>query len=230
MATVKPSGRVIAGAICWVLTLEYFVAQAIAQVKWPGYSLSRYDVSALGITTCGPFEDPSTGESIAACSPWHLAMNAGFVALGVLIILGAVLLRQVWPRRRLTTIGLVLVALSGLGEIFAGLAPGNVNLLLHSIGALLHWICGSIGLILLGCAVWRTRRLLASLTLLCGVVVLIGFFLYGNQTYLGLGRGGMERVVAYPLTIWLILFGASLLVAARQGKPGPRGSAGPAGG
>jgi hypothetical membrane protein len=216
MMEVQPGRQVIAGAICWVLTLEYFVAQLIAQVKWPTYSISRYDVSALGITTCGSFDDPTTGESIYACSPWHAAMNVGFVALGVLIILGVVLLRQIWPRRRLTTVALVLIALSGLGEIFAGLAPGNVNLVLHSTGALLHWICGSLGLILLGWAVWRTHRLLASLTLLCGVICLVGFFLYGNQTYLGLGRGGMERVVAYPLTIWLILLGTSLLLAASR--------------
>lgn len=146
MAAEKPNRLAIAGAICWVLTLEYFIAQAIAQVKWPTYSLSQDDVSALGITTCGPFTDPSTGETIYACSPWHVVMNAGFVLLGVLTILGVFFLRGAWPRRRLTTVGLILVALGGLGEILAGFAPGNVDLVVHSLGALLHWICGSIGL------------------------------------------------------------------------------------
>jgi hypothetical membrane protein len=207
----------VVGAVCWVLTVEYFVAQLIAQSAWLGYSVSEYDVSALGVTTCGTFVDPLTGESLGyVCSPLHVVMNAGFVLLGVLIFLGAFLTRSAWPRRRLTTLGLVLVSLGGLGEVLSGLAPGDVNLPLHAAGALLHWIGGGLGILALGLALWRTWRPLASFSLLCGAIGFFGFLLYGNRVYLALGRGGMERLLAYPATIWLIVVGLALLWAARS--------------
>src|SRR5262245_29880110 len=49
------------------------------------------------------------------CSPLHAVMNAGFILLGVQIVPGAFLARGAWPRRRLTTSGLVLVSLGGPG-------------------------------------------------------------------------------------------------------------------
>lgn len=126
--------RTKVGAICWILTIEYYIAQLIAQSAWPHYNISQYDVSALGTTACGTFIDPSTQESIYACSPWHAVMNAGFIVLGILIILGTFFLRRVWPKRRLTNVALVLIAVGGVGEILAGYAPGNENVVIHATG------------------------------------------------------------------------------------------------
>lgn len=199
------------GAICWILTVEYYIAQIITQSAWPDYSISKYDVSALGVTTCGTFNDPSTGESLYACSPLHAVMNAGFIILGVLVILGTFLLRSTWPKRRLTTAALVLIAIGGFGEILAGYAPGNENVVIHAIGALLHWLCGYVGIILLGFATWKTQRTVALFSFFFGLIAIVGFFLYGNHVYLGLGRGGMQRIVAYPSTIWMITIGILFL-------------------
>jgi hypothetical membrane protein len=134
-------------------------------------------------------------------------MNVGFIILGLLTITGVFLTRKAWPKRKLTTFGIIFIILGGSGEILAGLFPGNTNMVLHAIGALLHWIIGGIGILLISFAIFRTRRYLALFTLFCASLVLIGFFLYGNQIFLGLGRGGMERLTAYPLTIWLIVIG-----------------------
>jgi hypothetical membrane protein len=217
--------QIVVGAICWILALEYFIAQLIAQTAWPSYRMSDYDVSALGVTTCGPFIDSITHESLGyMCSPLHAVMNTGFLLLGVLIMLGAFLTRSMWPRRRLTTFGLIFVSLGGLGEMFAGLAPGDVNVPMHAAGALLHWVGGGIGIMLLGFALWKTQRLLAVFSLLVGAIGFLGFFLYGNQVYFGLGRGIMQRVLAYPATIWLIVLGLTMLASALSGGSKPAGA------
>ena len=40
--------------------------------------------------------------------------------------------------------------------------------------------------------------------------------LFGAKVYLGLGAGGMERIIAYPLIIWVIGTGVYLM-ATEQG-------------
>ena len=45
----------------------------------------------------------------------------------------------------------------------------------------------------------RTRRL---------ALALLALILFATHTYLGLGAGTMERIAAYPETLWLIIFGA----------------------
>lgn len=201
------------GAISLIATAEYFVAQVIAQLGWPGYSIANLDVSALGVTVCGPFTDPTTHVTIQACSPLHLVMNAGFVLLGLLTIIGIYLTRSYWPKRKLSTVGLSFIALGGFGEVLSGLFPGNVNVPLHATGALLHWIIGGIGILLIGFAVRKIHGRLATFSFACAALSLIGFFLYGSQVYFGLGRGGMERLTAYPLTLWLIVVGVTILMA-----------------
>jgi len=43
------------------------------------------------------------------------------------------------------------------------------------------------------------------------VVTLLALVLYASSTYLGLGEGGMERMIAYPALIWIAGFGAYLM-------------------
>ena len=48
-------------------------------------------------------------------------------------------------------------------------------------------------------------------------LVALSFFL--KNVYLGLGIGGMERIVSYPQTIWMIVFGAYVLSVIASGNP-----------
>jgi hypothetical protein len=51
------------GALFLIATSEFFLAQIIAQLAWPGYSVSQYDISALGVTACGPYINAAAGTS-----------------------------------------------------------------------------------------------------------------------------------------------------------------------
>jgi hypothetical membrane protein len=93
------------GGASWILTLLYFIGQAVAQAAWrTPYSLIDNRVSDLGNTACG-----RTLANTYLCSPLHTVMNTTFVLTGVLILVGLFLTRSIWPRRRLTTWGLILL-------------------------------------------------------------------------------------------------------------------------
>ncbi len=209
---------IVRGAACWVLTLTYFVGQAVTQfaVRTP-YSLTTNEISDLGSTRCGPLTVLTYHADV--CSPLHGVMNGAFIAVGLLTLLGIIGTRRAWPRRRLTSWGLVFLALGGAGEIVAGLAPENVNPGLHVCGALAAIPGANIGMLLLAGAVWRARRWTALVSLLCGIVGLSGIVLIvlmGSAPSAGLGVGTAERLAAYPFAVWMIVLGVFLLWSATR--------------
>ncbi|MBI2648193.1 MAG: hypothetical protein HYY68_06785 [Thaumarchaeota archaeon] len=44
-----------------------------------------------------------------------------------------------------------------------------------------------------------------------GVITLVAIVLFTAGQYLGMGVGGMERMIVYPELIWLVSFGAYLM-------------------
>ena len=198
------------GAIFWVLTIEFFLAQFLSQAAWPGYSMITNDISLLGVTTCGTYINPAPGGIEPVCSPLSLAFNAGMAINGLLVVLGVWLTRHLWPRRRLTVAALWLLAIGGDGSMLVGLFPLNVFLPLHMIGAVLSLGVACFGFFLLGAVVWREYRAFAIYTIATGAVALLGFVLYVAEIYLG-GRGTIERVAAWPHTIWYIATGVLIL-------------------
>ena len=221
--TTQSSARLafLVGGGAWILTAVYFVGQGIAQAAWTTpYSLIDNRVSDLGSTSCG-----TTLANTYICSPLHAVMNSTFVLTGVLILAGLFLTWSVWPRRRLATWGLVLLGVAGAGTILIGLSPENVNVFVHLVGAL-NIPAGNVAMILLGLAIWRDRRGMAWFSLLAGVVGLLGM-LAGPFLVILTGHGGglAERMLLYPLIIWLIVFGLSVVadrVRRRSGEVLPQ--------
>lgn len=90
------SGRgVLLGAILWILSLEFFVGQAVAQSAWhTPYSMLTNSISDLGNTACGTWPPASVNlarpglSASYVCSPRHAVMNVSFIVAGVLILLG----------------------------------------------------------------------------------------------------------------------------------------------
>lgn len=100
----------------WILTLLYFIGQAVAQGAWTTpYSLIDNRVSDLGNTACG-----RTLANTYICSPLHAVMNTTFVLTGVLILVGLFLTRSIWPQRRLTTWALIFWESPAWGQFWWG--------------------------------------------------------------------------------------------------------------
>jgi hypothetical membrane protein len=217
----------LVGGCAWILTLLYFVGQMAAQAAWTmPDSMIDNRVSDLGSTACG-----ATVANSYICSPRHVVMNATLVLTGVLILVGLALTRSVWPRRRLTTAGLIMLGVAGAGTILVGLSPENVNVFIHVVGAL-NIPAGNVAMILLGLAIWRDRRgprdpggasgsiELAWLSVLAGSVGLLGM-LAGPFLVILTGHGGglAERIALYPLIIWLVAVGVSCVGQGIRRKP-----------
>ena len=204
------------GACLWVLTLQYFVAEAVAISGWQGsYSLSRNYISDLGAVGCGVV---ATGliETERLCSPLHSLMNASFVLQGLLITCGTLLVWSFFPRGSLWTISLLYIAASGIGVLMVGLAPEDTTQGLHVFGAVENFFCCNAGMAIMGAAMAQWRRSTRNwgfVTLIVGIVGLIGLGLMAMRLDLGLGVGGVERFVAYPFPLWLAVMGVRILTS-----------------
>jgi hypothetical membrane protein len=214
-----PATRAVAlGAVFWILSLEFFVGQAVAQAAWrTPYSLVTNSISDLGNTACGTWPPSSVNlKSLGLsaqyiCSPQHTVI----IAAGVLILLGLFLTRPQWPSRRLATWGMALLAAAGVGKIIVGLVPENTVVLLHFLGALLSIPCGLAGILLLGLATWSTRRGVAVTSLALAFTGLLGLVITkvvtGGLHDYGLG----ERLAEYPIFAWLAAIGLVFLLSRR---------------
>jgi hypothetical membrane protein len=193
MDVVNPN-RLRWGAIAWLLTLQFFVLETVAQVRFEGaYSRADDVISTLG----------------ASDSAARQLMNASFVVQAGLILAGAVLLRPVLLRGA-GSAARVLLAASALGVLLVGVFPTDGNSTMHEIGAVLYLVGGGLGLIALAYAVRPRSEALGTTLALLGLVATSAtvFFLTGVTA--ALGEGGTERAAAYPLPIGLALAGAAL--------------------
>jgi len=202
------------GAIVLIVgAFQFIVAMVVTQVGYgSSYSLSQNYISDLGAVNCGVFGGSGAFGGHNACSPWHLVFNVSIVVMGLLILLAVILLRTAFPARRSRTIGLGLLALAGLGAIGVGLFPEDVNITAHSISALLAFLGGGLALLVLGFAMFRDTRWdgFRAYTVISGLVDLVALVLFVTKTYLGLGVGGMERLIIAPLLLWSIVVGIHL--------------------
>jgi len=200
-----------AAAVWIVAAVEFVVSMAVVQLAWTTpYSLQNNVISDLGNTQIGNWPNSN---SHYVSSPWHVEFNAAVIVLGLLVILGALLVRTAFPARSSRTAGLGLFCLAGIGSIGVGLFPENVNLHVHAIVAAIAFVAANLGLIVLGVAMFRDTRWdgYRSYTMFSGLIGLVAFFLYVGGIYPGLGPGGMERLIVAPLLLWLVVVGIHLL-------------------
>lgn len=190
------------GPLVWILSLQYFVAQFITAAAWhPAYNWAKNFISDLGNTACGQYGDKYV------CSPHHALMNASFVLLGITMALGSLLIYTEFRESRASKVGFTMMGLAGVGTIFVGTFPENTIGQLHNGGAFLALGVGNLSLVVLALAIHQARRGFRIYTLLSGAISLVAFALFLLHINFGLGAGTMERIVSYPQTTWLILFG-----------------------
>jgi hypothetical membrane protein len=211
------------GAYLWILCLQYFVAEGICIFAWTGhYSLRSNYISDLGAIGCGDVATGLTRGIETVCSPLHAVMNASFLLQGLLIVCGTALVWQVFPKGIFFVVAPLLIGASGVGVFVVGLAPEDTAPGLHFLGAIENFICCNAGMAVMGFAMLRrqdTLRRLGLITLAAGVVGLTAIGFLASGVFLGLGVGGMERLVAYPFPLWLAGMGVLLMHASQNFWP-----------
>ncbi len=175
----------IAGSLLFIGGLVCIFGFIIAEALYPGYSTSENYISDLGV------------------GPSSLVFNCGVFLFGLLVIGGAYLAQRVFDFRFL----LVLMVVSGIGAMGVGLFTEDAGYL-HLIFSLMTFLFGGISVIL-------SYRVLKPpfcyFSVILGALSLLALALFASGNHLGLGKGGMERMVAYPALIWVIGFGGYLI-------------------
>jgi hypothetical membrane protein len=213
-AAPSPTGRrrQIGATLLVLGTVQFLVMHLIVQSAWtaPRYSLWNNYISDLGAVHCAPI----LGNDV--CSPLHAGMNAAFIVQGALLTAGIILTTGAWSTRGRSRIWRTMVAITGISWIVVGLVPEDVNLTGHSIGALPIFILGNAALIAAGTSrSTRNRPAVRVTALLLGIIGLLGFVLTALATANPggpIGIGGAERITVFPLQVWALIAGLSILV------------------
>jgi hypothetical membrane protein len=212
------------GAILWIVgVLQFLVGMIVTQIGYgSSYSLTQNYISDYGAIHCGEL----AGRYV--CSPWHVVFDTSIVLLGILLILGAILIRTAFPSRSTRTVGLGILIISGFGAIGVGLSPEDYNLTIHSLSAATAFVGGGLALIVLGFAMFRDTRWdgFRAYSMISGLVALVAFVLFISHAYGPLGVGGMERLIVAPILVWAFVVGVHLVRIPTYAPPGVHESKG----
>jgi hypothetical membrane protein len=184
--------RRLAGTFFLVLAAGFVTVIMLAAAMVPGY-----DFRGAAISDLGTF--PETA----------LLFNASLILVGVLNLTGGYLFYRTHGKRWL----LAVFALAGIGAVGAGLFPLDTGGL-HGLFALLAFLFFNVQA--LGTAT-RLDGAMRTLSILAGglglvFVVLMALGDAGNAAAFGpIGHGGTERMIVYPVMLWLVAFGGYLL-------------------
>jgi len=188
----------LAGTLLCLSGTVFFVFNTIAESIYPDYSVHTNYLSDLG----------ATGH------PTTLLWDGQLFVAGALWLLGMYFFLRRSGRSKPT---LALYLLAPVGQITVSLCPENTVLAIHTIGALAAFIFGATSAVF----TYRlTRSPFRYFSPLLGAITLVSLALFASGHYLGLGVGGMERMVVYPITIWLIMLGG-YLTATDSANPTP---------
>lgn len=168
--------------------LQFVFFMLIAEFLYPGYSVSENFISDLGV---GP-------------EPSKTIFSLSSIIFGACILAAAFL---IWRERRDEIFSLSL-AIAGLGAIGIGLFNEIDQAPLHFVSAFLAFVFGGITTIT---SLRISKPPFYHVSLFLGLMTLIAMILFVNHIYLGLGVGGMERMMAYPIIFWAVEFGAYLM-------------------
>jgi len=157
------------------------------------YSVANNYVSDLGAncrTTC-------------VSVPSAYLFDTSIALLGLLVIVGAYFLQRAYHWKPAS----IIIAIAGIGALGVGLFPETTGIW-HSIFSLIVFLFA--GLSALVSARFQ-RKPMFYFSIILGLFTLAALFLYVGSEYAGLGAGGMERMVVYPVLLWSIGFGGYLM-------------------
>lgn len=173
------------------------VGMLVTEALYPGYSISQNYISDLGV------------------GPSAMIFNSSVFLLGLLVVTSAYFVHSSF-RNHLVTI---LLVLAGVGAMGVGVFPEN-SPAMHEIVSDIAFIFGG----LLPIAAYRlVRKPFGYLSVVMGLLSLSAMVLLsaqysfglGEQYFLGLGPGGMERMIVYPVLLWEVAFGGHLMASSQ---------------
>lgn len=210
--------RILAAGVLWTSTVQFFAAQALAQASWKGsapYSLRTSWISDLGATTCGSY---SGGGGVLVCSPRHALLNGGLALLGVQVVLGTLLLQPILLAEPYGRAAAALLVLAGAALPLVGAFPEDTGKPWHAVAATVHFAAAGLAMVASGLAVRHRYPGAGALSFVLGGVSLAGTVLTLAGSGAGLGRAAIERLAAWPFTLWTTVAGVLVVVAISRSR------------
>ena len=180
----------IAGLLLFVAAVQFVLVVVISEAIYSGYSVGQQYVSDLG--------------------DWNLAGNsaaiydASIILAGTLLFASAYFIQRGFKNRLFTT----LLIMSGIGMFVVGVVAENIFLPVHEAFTLVALIFGAASAIM---SYKFEKSPLSYVSVILGAVTLLAMVFSLSGANLGLGKGGMERLVIYPFLLWVLGFGAYLI-------------------
>ena len=182
---MKYAAGKVAGALFFIAASQFVIGMMLAEARYPGYSISANYISDLGV------------------GPSAIIFNSSVFLLGFLILVGVYFIHRAL-NFKLLTLFLILTAIGAMGVGVFTEHYGSI----HPVVSLIAFLFGGLSSI----ASYRwLKRPFSVIAVILGLMTLGALGLYAAQVYLGLGAGGMERMIVYPNLMWGIGFGGYLL-------------------
>jgi len=186
----------VAGMLFFIAATQFVLGIIIAEALYPGFSVSDNYISDLGI------------------GPSAVIFNSSVFLLGLLLLVGTFFLRHLSGFKTVNLL-LLLMALGAMGVgvftkhfrtahgavatmafFFAGLSAISSYKVLKKPLSLISIILGAMTL---GALILFSTGMITSGSLTSDIA-------YDSDFYLGLGPGGMEHLIIYPIGMWLAGF------------------------
>jgi hypothetical membrane protein len=185
-----------AGVAIFIGATQFSIGLILAEIYYPGYNVSTNYVSDLG-ATC-----PTSGACIIN-QPTSMIFNSSIVLLGLLILVGAYFLQRAFHQMPAT----VMLVLAGIGAMGVGLFPETTGIWHHLFSLIVFLFAGLSAIV----TARFQKKPMFYFSIILGAAILIALLLYIGGEYAGLGAGGMERMVVYPVLVWLLGFGGHMM-------------------
>jgi hypothetical membrane protein len=202
----------IAGILFLVASTQFIFGLVVAETLYPDYSVADNYISDLGV------------------GPSSMVFNSSASLFGVLSLIGAYFLPRTADFRGLTLL-LILMAIGAMG---VGIFTSAFSTTIHGVVSLMAFGFGGLSAI----ASFQVSKLpLSAVNVTLGVMTLGALALFAaglvttgsltsneppaSEFFLGIGPGGMERMIVYPALIWLTSFSGHL-IAFSEKKENPR--------
>ncbi len=172
-----------------------------------------------GIDTAYAFSEPMNWLADGSAAP---IFKSAFFLLGLFTIIGAYLI--VRPLRQQTfndKLFWLLMTLTGIGAVGIGVFNEGLGLA-HVVAVRMFWVFAIPAAVL---SFKFQKKPFAYISVILGMLTLVTVVLFlssvyvGPSVFLGITRGGMQRMIQYPIFLWLLGFGAQLAAASSETVP-----------
>ncbi|MEM2910241.1 MAG: DUF998 domain-containing protein [Nitrososphaerota archaeon] len=181
-----PRYGLIAGLLILSGITQFMIMMIVSEALYVGYSVSNNYISDLGVGDTAPI------------------FNTSITFLGLTVTAASFFLRRMLNDRVFPAT----VLLAGMGAMGVGIFPEGSPYNLHFIMSAITFIFAGTSAVLSS----RTSpRCLALPSIVLGAASLTAILLFALGIHMGLGHGGMERMIVYPVLSWALIYSGYIM-------------------